>query len=342
MPGLPAELDGLRIAHLSDFHLGVPSPGIGARVAARRRLGARAAARSRRGHRRPAHAPARRAAAARARRAAAAADVRGARQPRRRDQRATRRRGRRTSRELEPATLLRDEGELARAARPDGSGSRASTRACRPRHAAGSTRTSSLAASCRLLRSCSATTRASSTCSSRAASTSCSSGHMHDGQICRAVSGRQAPARAPDARAYSVGHLPRRPRRRCTSRRGSARRSSRSASRRGPRRRSWCYVRASMTGRAGVDLDRHPRALRRRRGARGRGRARARRAAAACSIADANGGVRDRAPPRRRLGRLDPRRSAAPCRRACASTSRAWPTSSRRRSTSSSTRSGRA
>ena len=30
LPGLPAELDGLRIAHLSDFHLGVPSPGVGA------------------------------------------------------------------------------------------------------------------------------------------------------------------------------------------------------------------------------------------------------------------------------------------------------------------------
>ncbi len=30
MPGLPEELDGLRIAHLSDFHFGVPSPGIGA------------------------------------------------------------------------------------------------------------------------------------------------------------------------------------------------------------------------------------------------------------------------------------------------------------------------
>ncbi|HVS86020.1 MAG TPA: metallophosphoesterase [Gaiellaceae bacterium] len=30
MPGLPAELDGLRIVHLSDFHLGIPSPGIGA------------------------------------------------------------------------------------------------------------------------------------------------------------------------------------------------------------------------------------------------------------------------------------------------------------------------
>jgi uncharacterized protein len=27
LPGLPRELDGLRIAHLSDFHLGFPSPG---------------------------------------------------------------------------------------------------------------------------------------------------------------------------------------------------------------------------------------------------------------------------------------------------------------------------
>ena len=30
MLGLPAELDGLRIVHLSDFHFGVPSPGVGA------------------------------------------------------------------------------------------------------------------------------------------------------------------------------------------------------------------------------------------------------------------------------------------------------------------------
>lgn len=30
LPGLPPELDGLRIVHLSDFHFGVPSPGIGA------------------------------------------------------------------------------------------------------------------------------------------------------------------------------------------------------------------------------------------------------------------------------------------------------------------------
>ena len=28
VPGLPRELDGVRIAHLSDFHLGVPSPGV--------------------------------------------------------------------------------------------------------------------------------------------------------------------------------------------------------------------------------------------------------------------------------------------------------------------------
>jgi hypothetical protein len=28
VPGLPAELDGLRVAHLSDFHLGVRSPGV--------------------------------------------------------------------------------------------------------------------------------------------------------------------------------------------------------------------------------------------------------------------------------------------------------------------------
>ena len=62
VPGLPPELDGLRIAHLSDFHLGVPSPGSGGR--ARRRLGRGAAARSRRGHRRPADASAGRAAAA--------------------------------------------------------------------------------------------------------------------------------------------------------------------------------------------------------------------------------------------------------------------------------------
>ncbi len=33
VPGLPPELDGLRIAHLSDFHLGVASPGV--RAAAR-------------------------------------------------------------------------------------------------------------------------------------------------------------------------------------------------------------------------------------------------------------------------------------------------------------------
>jgi len=34
VPGLPPELDGLRIAHLSDFHLGVRSPGVAAVVQA--------------------------------------------------------------------------------------------------------------------------------------------------------------------------------------------------------------------------------------------------------------------------------------------------------------------
>jgi uncharacterized protein len=34
VPGLPRELDGLRVAHLSDFHLGVRSPGVGAVVQA--------------------------------------------------------------------------------------------------------------------------------------------------------------------------------------------------------------------------------------------------------------------------------------------------------------------
>ena len=50
--GLPPELDGLRIAHLSDFHLGVPSRGA-ARRRARGRLGGRAQAGSRLRHRRP-------------------------------------------------------------------------------------------------------------------------------------------------------------------------------------------------------------------------------------------------------------------------------------------------
>ena len=42
VPGLPPELDGLRIAHLSDFHLGVPSRGA-RRDRARGRVGCGAA-----------------------------------------------------------------------------------------------------------------------------------------------------------------------------------------------------------------------------------------------------------------------------------------------------------
>ena len=54
--GLPPELDGLRIAHLSDFHLGVPGRGRVA-VRGRGRLGRRAPAGPRLPHRRPADAP---------------------------------------------------------------------------------------------------------------------------------------------------------------------------------------------------------------------------------------------------------------------------------------------
>ena len=53
---MPPELDGLRIAHLSDLHLGVPSRGRRA-VQRRRRLGARAEARPRLHHRRSRLAP---------------------------------------------------------------------------------------------------------------------------------------------------------------------------------------------------------------------------------------------------------------------------------------------
>ena len=58
LPRLPEELAGLRIAHLSDFHFGLPSRGA---VAAERAVDwvARAPARSGGGHGRPRVAPAR-------------------------------------------------------------------------------------------------------------------------------------------------------------------------------------------------------------------------------------------------------------------------------------------
>ena len=80
--GLPEELDGLRIAHLSDFHLGVRSRGP-CRDREGRRLGRGPPARPRLRHRRPRLEPERRA-APRAAARHARAPVRDSRQPRRR------------------------------------------------------------------------------------------------------------------------------------------------------------------------------------------------------------------------------------------------------------------
>ena len=170
LPGLPPELDGLRIVHLSDFHFGVPSPGIGAAwraaVWARERKpdlvavsgdllthprGEPMLRRFVRVLPRPTFA------------VLGNHDIALSRDPQAR---------RSDLRELEPATLLRDDGQAARAAGPErvDRGSRpAADRAragpARPEPARHERPTS---------RSCSATTRACSSSSSRAASTSSS------------------------------------------------------------------------------------------------------------------------------------------------------------------------
>ena len=81
LDGLPAELDGLRVAHLSDFHLG--PPGRGARRADVPSTGSRSETGARLRHGRPGLAPARRAVAAGVARTAGTA-VRGPRESRRR------------------------------------------------------------------------------------------------------------------------------------------------------------------------------------------------------------------------------------------------------------------
>ena len=132
---------------------------------------ARAAARSRRDHRRPADAPARRAAPARARRAAAAAGRSRCSAITTSRSRATRRRARRTCASSSRRALLRDEGELlelrGRTVWIAGVDPRLIVRGRRR-----STRTRSRAMPTSA--SCSATTRACSTGSSRGASSSCS------------------------------------------------------------------------------------------------------------------------------------------------------------------------
>ena len=152
-------------------------------------------------------------------------------------------------------------------------------------------------------------------------------GHMHDGQICVPYPGGKIRLAHPTAR-YVRGVYRTAGRRRCTSRPGSGRRSCRSASPPARRRRSSCCARryaSRRSGGPGLDLDRHPRPLRGRCGARGRRRARA--------VGELDPGTARRRPrqqrgrrrprraaPRRRLGRVRSRQSGARCRSACAST----------------------
>ena len=108
----------------------------------------------------------------------------------------------------------------------------------------------------------------------------------------------------------------------CTSRPASGRRSSRSASSRGRRRRSWCSARHSVNWRAGIDLGRHPRELRGRRGdsrstaSRGSSGAPRRQASRAT-----NGSVSRSSCTSGSTGASIPDGRATPCRRAWRSTS---------------------
>ena len=149
-------------------------------------------------HRRPADASARRAAAARARRTPAAAGASPCSATTTSRSRATRRRAPSNLRELEPATPAARRGRDARAARP-----RVWIAGVDPRLivAAAEDRPERALAATPTCGSCSATSRACSTGLEPGAFDLVLAGHMHDGQITRAVPGRQAAARASDARA---------------------------------------------------------------------------------------------------------------------------------------------
>ena len=131
----------------------------------------------------------------------ASADVRGARQPRRRDRRATRRHGASNLRDLEPATLLRDEGVLLelRGRRVWIAG--AHPRLIVRRLAKVDPNSLSRDADLRIL-----------LCHFPRVFDRLEpgrfdlvlAGHMHDGQISHSVSGREAPARASDAPATAT------------------------------------------------------------------------------------------------------------------------------------------
>ncbi len=220
--GLPAELDGLRIAHLSDFHLGPPSRGS---VAVRRAATGCASARPDLvvRDRRPALAPAR---ARRARRDARAASTLFACSATTTSRsRAIRSRAPRRS----TGSRRRCSGRVAdgRAARPARSSSPASTRPHRGRGAARPTETRALrillshfprltAPGATSSSSPATCTRARSCCRTRAGSSASRTSGLRSPRASTAA-GRDAPRLA----------------------RASARRSSRSASSRGPRRPSW-------------------------------------------------------------------------------------------------------
>ncbi len=171
MPRLPAELDGLRIAHLSDFHLGVPSP--------RRARGRARASNGRRSARpdlvaitgdlltHPRGEPRLRELVERA----AAAGVRRARQPRSRD------RPRPAGARVEPAgARSRRACSRTRASCSSSAAGRCGSPALHPRSlfAAGEDAIRTRSRATPTSASCSATSRACSTGSSRAASISCS------------------------------------------------------------------------------------------------------------------------------------------------------------------------
>ena len=346
--GLPPELDGLRIAHLSDFHLGVPSRGR-VRDRARRGLGGRAAARPRLRHRRPRLAPARACrsscgCSARSSGRSSCSATTTSPSP------AIRSRGRRELDGLgDVGVLLRDEAVDRRACAAGASRSSASTREsyrARDGAAVGARRRRRRPPDPALPLP----------------------GHRAPASRRRLPPRpRRAPPRGSD-RASRIpggrvtlahlrarvrrGRLPHEPAACCTSRRAPARRSC-------PFR---FFARPEVTelvlrpagspdcnnpadGRPLAHLGGHPRELRGRCRARDRGRERPRRGHAPAAQRrqgdERRRRRRPRAPPGRRLGRRTRPRSGARCRSAWPSTSGAWRISRRPRSTWSSTTSAR-
>ena len=332
-PGLPPELAGLRIVHLSDFHLGVPSRGAHA-VERAARWAAERRARPRLRDRRP-------------RSRTRAASRRSADCPRRRCRRPYAVLGnhdygiardpfaqRAAPFALPPPhRLLGDEGvtlELRGRPRP--------ARRRRPAHVSraarrGPGRLADPDADLRILL-CHYPRIVDAL--APGAFHLVLAGHLHDGQITLPYPRRQAPARAP-ALPVPARALP--PPGGDAARLAGARHDLRPVPflrpARGDRARPRPDSRIGAwrgTRRSRATSSRATRPTRRARSTGVRGLVE--------SLVHRHRGVRvvedgrrppDRAPPRARLGRLRRRRSGAPCRRASATTSRGWPTRACRR-----------